>query len=93
MRLEGPLVDEEKEKAKIAWENKMLAIFMPVVGAVAFILGLVGFILAVQQNIAIAVFLLVLALLGLGGIAYGVFALFKKMASKRKKEIKEPDEQ
>ena len=34
---ETPLVDEEKEKAKIEWENNVLFILMPSVGLIAFL--------------------------------------------------------
>ncbi len=87
-----PLIDEEKEKAKIEWENKVLSILMPSVGLVAFIVGLVGFILVVGQNVGVAVFLMILAVLGLGGIAYGVLAFLKKRLNKLRKEVKEPDQ-
>ena len=94
-RRDGPLYDEEKEKAAIEWENKVLFYLMPSVGLVAFIIGLVGFILAIQSPNAVgaAVFLIILAVLGLGGIAYGVVMFLKKQKDKRKVERKEPDEQ
>ena len=92
-RIDGtPLIDEEKEKAKIEWENKVLSILMPSVGLVAFIVGLVGFILVVGQNVGVAVFLMILAVLGLGGIAYGVLAFLEKRQNKLRKEVKEPDQ-
>ncbi len=92
-RIDGqPLIDEEKEKAKIEWENKVLAILMPAVGIVAFVVGLLGFILVVNQNIGVAIFLIILAVLGLGGIAYGAFAFIKKKQKKLHKEVKEPDQ-
>ena len=92
-RIDGtPLIDEEKEKAKIEWENKVLAVLMPAVGLVALIIGLVGFILAVGQNIGIAIFLIILAVLGMGGIAYGVIAFIKKRQKKLHKEVREPDQ-
>ena len=87
-----PYYDEEKEKGRIEWENKVLAILMPAVGLVAFVVGLVGFILTVNQNIGIAIFLIILAVLGLGCIAYGVLAFLKKRQNKYRKEIKEPDQ-
>ena len=87
-----PLIDEEKEKAKIEWENKVLSYLMPIVGLVAFIVGLVGFILVVGQNVGVAVFLMILAVLGLGGIAYGVLAFLKKRQNKLRKEVKESDQ-
>ena len=92
-RIDGqPLIDEEKEKAKIEWENKVLAILMPAVGIVAFVVGLLGFILVLNQNIGVAIFLIILAVLGLGGIAYGVIAFIKKKQKKLHKEVKEPDQ-
>ena len=93
-RIDGqPLIDEEKEKARIEWENKVLYYLMPIVGAIAFVVGVVGFVLVVNYNIGIAVFLILLATLGLGGIAYGVIGLIKKLQGKRQKEQKEPDQQ
>lgn len=92
-RIDGqPLIDEEKEKAKIEWENKVLAILMPAVGIVAFVVGLLGFILVVNQNIGVAVFLIILAVLGLGGMAYGAIAFIKRRKKKLHKEVKEPDQ-
>ena len=92
-RIDGqPLIDEEKEKAKIEWENKVLAILMPAVGIVAFVVGLLGFILVLNQNIGVAIFLIILAVLGLGGIAYGTIAFIKKKQKKLHKEVKEPDQ-
>ena len=92
-RIDGqPLIDEEKEKAKIEWENKVLAIVMPAVGIVAFVVGLLGFILVLNQNIGVAIFLIILAVLGLGGIAYGAIAFIKKKQKKLHKEVKEPDQ-
>ena len=87
-----PLIDEEKEKARIEWENKVLYYLMPIVGGVAFVVGLLGFILVVNQNFGIAVFLMILAVLGLGGIAYWVVAFLKKRQKKLHKEDKEPDQ-
>lgn len=85
-----PMVDEEKEKKAIEWENKVLAILMPSVGLIAFILGLVGFILVINKNVGVAIFLIILAVLGLGGIAYGVIDFIKRRKQKRaKKEEKE----
>ena len=81
-RVDGqPLYDEEKERAKIEWENKVLAYLMPIVGLVAFIVGLVGFILVINEDIGIAIFSIVLAVVGLGGIAYGVVVFIRKRQS------------
>ena len=93
-RVEGkPLYDEEKERASIEWENKVLAYLMPIVGIIAFIVGLVGFILIINDNIGVAIFSIVLAVLGLGGIAYGVVVFLKKRYKKFHKEPREPDQQ
>ena len=94
---ETPLVDEEKEKAAIEWENKVLFILMPSVGLVAFILGLVGFILSLgsdkSNKVPVAIFLLILALLGIGGMAYGVVQFLKKRKAGAPKEEKESSEE
>ena len=91
-RIDGqPLIDEEKEKARIEWENKVLSYLMPIVGVIAFIVGLVGFILVINYNTGIAVFLILLATLGLGGMTYGVIAFLKKRFNKGPKQKKEPD--
>lgn len=87
----GQLIDEEKEKARIEWENKVLAILMPVVGLLCFVFGLLGAILVMKDNIGVAVFLIIVAVLGVGGIAYGVLAFLKKLQKKNKKPEKEPD--
>jgi len=93
-RIDGqPLIDEEKEKPKIEWENKILSYLMPIVGIVALIVGLVGFFLTIKDNVGIAVFLMVVAVLGIGGIIYGVIAFLKKAKNKKVKGSKEPDQQ
>ena len=95
-RREGPLVDEEKEKSKIEWENKVLFILMPSVGLIAFIFGLLGAILVFgsdkEYKVAVGVFLIILAILGAGGITYGVFQFLKKRKAKALKPVKEPDQ-
>ena len=80
------LTPEQQEKKEIEMENKILKVLMPVVGGAAFILGLVGFILTISVNVPIAVFLLIIAILGLGGIAYGVYHLILKKKKKLHKE-------
>ena len=80
------LTPEQQEKKEIEMENKILKVLMPVVGGAAFILGLVGFILTISANVPIAVFLLIIAILGLGGIAYGVYHLILKKKKKLHKE-------
>ena len=80
------LTPEQQEKKEIEMENKILKVLMQVVGGAAFILGLVGFILTISVNVPIAVFLLIIAILGLGGIAYGVYHLILKKKKKLHKE-------
>ena len=91
MNRNEPLIDEEKERAAIEWENNVLSYLMPAVGLTALIIGLLGFILLININIGLAIFLLIIALLGAGGIAYGVLAFIKKRRSKFKKEEVEPE--
>lgn len=89
-----PLVDEEKEKAKIEWENKVLSYLMPIVGVLAVIVGIVGFVLTVNYNTGIAIFLILLAALGLGGIILGVLTFLKERKNKKgRKEKKEPEQE
>lgn len=84
---------EEKEKAAIEFENKILAILLPSVGLIAFIIGLVGAILVFPSNPGGGVFLTILALLGLGGIAYGVLVFLKKRFFKFHKKEHEPSKE
>ena len=86
------LTPEQQEKLEIEKENKILKVLMPAVGGAAFILGLVGFILTVTVNVAIAIFLLIVAILGAGGIAYGVYHLILKQRKKLHKEEVVPSE-
>lgn len=86
------LTPEQQEKLEIEKENKILAVLMPAVGGAAFILGLVGFILTITVNVAIAIFLLIVAILGAGGIAYGVYHLILKKRKKLHKEEVVPSE-
>ena len=83
--------EEEKEQKAIAWENNVLSILMPSVGLVLFLFGFIGFILVIPSNVGIAIFLLVLAILGGGGIAYGVLSFLKRRKNRSKKEDKEPE--
>ena len=84
-------IDEEKEQKAIAWENKVLLILMPLVGLFAFIFGLIGFILVIKDNVPVAVFLICLAALGLGGIAYGVILFIK--GRKKRTKAEQPKEE
>ena len=47
---------EEKEKAAIELENKILAILLPSVGLAAFIIGLIGTILVISTNVGVGDF-------------------------------------
>lgn len=87
------LTPEQQEKQAIELENKILKILLPVVGGIAFILGLVGFILTISINTGVAIFLLILALLGAGGIAYGVYLLVMKHKRKFRKEESVPSDE
>ena len=84
---------EEKEKAAIELENKILAFLLPIVGLIAFIIGLVGAILIISTNVGGGVFLIILALLGAGGIAYGVYIFLKKRFFKFHKKEHEPSKE
>lgn len=88
------LTPEQKEQKEIELENKILSILLPSVGLVAFIIGFVGFILTVSAPNAIgtAIFLLLLALLGAGGIAYGILAFLKYRRNKYRKKESVPSE-
>ena len=86
------LTPEQKEKQEIEMENKILKILLPSVGGVALIIGLVGFILTISSNVGLAIFLLIVAILGLGGIAYGVYHLIMKKRKKLHKEETVPSE-
>ena len=64
-------------------------------GLTALIIGLLGFISAIPdpEGIGAAIFLLILAILGAGGIAYGVFVFLKTRRNKyRKEEVVPSDE-
>lgn len=84
---------EEKEKQAIEFENKILAILLPSVGLIAFIIGLIGTILVLPTNVAIGIFLIILTLLGAGGIAYGVVVFLKKRFFKFHKKEHEPSKE
>ena len=86
------LTPEQKEKQEIEMENKILKILLPSVGATALIIGVVGFILTISSNVGLAIFLLIVAILGLGGIAYGVFHLIMKKRKRLHKEEFVPSE-
>lgn len=70
---------EIKEQKVIERENKLLRFLLPIVGAVAFLLGLLGFILTVGQgNVGVTVFYIILFVFGLVGVLYGVLLIIRK---------------
>ena len=87
------LTPEQQEKKEIELENKILAVLLPSVGGVALVIGAIGFILTISENVGVAIFLLILAILGLGGIAYGVVQLIKKQHKKLHKEEVVPSDE
>ena len=86
------LTPEEQEKKEIELENNILKYLLPSVGLTALILGTVGFILTISVNPGVAIFLLIIVILGLGGIAYGVYHLFLKKWRKLHKEETVPSD-
>ena len=90
---ESNLTPEQKEKKDIEWENNVLKVLLPSVGCAAFIIGLVGFILTIGYNVGIAIFLLILCLIGSGGVAYGVFLIIKIRKNKYRKHETIPSEE
>lgn len=87
------LTPEQQEKKAIETENKFLKVLLPGVGGIAFIFGLVGFILTISSNVGVAIFLLILALIGAGGVAYGVYLIIMKRKKKFHKEETAPSEE
>lgn len=70
---------EIKEQKAIERENKLLRFLLPIVGAIAFLLGLLGFILTVGQGKpGITVFYIILFVFGLVGVLYGVLLIIRK---------------
>lgn len=89
-------IDREKEDQKAAeMENKILSFLLPIVGGIAFILGLVGFILTLASGpVGITIFYAILFFLGLLGVLYGVLIIIrikKPDFLKRKKANKDED--
>ena len=91
-RKDPVIIEDEKEKKAIAWENNILLYLMPSVGLVAFLFGLIGFVLVVPNNTGVAVFLILLAALGLGGVTYGVVEFLKRRNRRRVKQAEEAEE-
>ncbi len=70
---------EIKEQKAVERENKLLRFLLPIVGAIAFLLGLLGFILTVGQgNVGVTVFYIILFIFGLVGVLYGVLLIIRK---------------
>ena len=70
---------EIKEQKAVERENKILRFLLPIVGAIAFILGLLGFILTVGQgNVGVTVFYIILFVFGLVGVLYGVLLIIRR---------------
>ena len=84
------VISELEEQEIIQKENRILTFLLPIVGLLLFIFGLLGFILAISQNVTVGIILLFFALIGGGGIAYGIvkFVLYRK--NRFKKEESEP---
>lgn len=88
------LTEKEIKEQKIAEkENQILRFLVPIVGAVAFILGLLGFILTINDGKpGITVFYIILFVFGLFGVLYGVLLLIRRKKPeflKKKKAEKE----
>ncbi len=92
-KIDPTLTPEQKEKIEVEWENNILKFLLPIVGGIAFLFGLLGFILAISTNAGVAIFLLILAILGAGGIAYGVYLIIMKRRNKYRKEEVVPSDQ
>ena len=84
---------EQKEKKEIEMENKLIDIILPSTSLAAFLIGLVGFIVSISSDVGAAIFLLILALLGGGGIAYGVLVYLKWRRAKYFKEEEVPSDE
>ena len=94
-KINSQLTPEQKEKKDIEFENKILSIVLPSAGIAAFVIGLLGFIAAIgtAEGVGPAIFLLILALLGAGGIAYGVLVFLKLRRKKYFKEESVPSDE
>ena len=81
---------EKDEQAIIKFENKLLTILLPAVGGILFLFGLIGFSLSIGRDVPVAIVLLVFALIGAGGIAFGIYKLVMRFKNRYKKEIVDP---
>ena len=91
--ISNPEERAKKEKEEIAKENKILSFLLPIVGGIALLFGVVGFILTVTAEkivVGALVFLAFLALIGAAGVGYGVFLIIKAHKEKRFKKEKNP---
>ena len=82
------------EEEAVKKENKLLSFLLPIVGAIAFILGLVGFILTLNSGlIGVVIFYAILFVIGLLGILYGALLIvrIKKPDFLKKKKAVEED--
>ena len=76
---EKQIEQDAKDKKATEKENKLLRLFLPIVGIFAFILGILGFILTLGKgNVGVTVIYAILFLLGLLGILYGVLLIIRK---------------
>lgn len=87
------LAKARAEEEAVRKENKLLSFLLPIVGAFAFILGLVGFILTINSGlIGVTIFYAILFAVGLLGILYGVLLIIRTKKPdflKKKKETEE----
>ena len=86
---------EKAEKRAIERENFFLRILLPSVGLIAFIVGLLGFILTLGQgNTGATVFYAIKFAIGFIGVLYGVVVLIriKKPDFLKKKVVEQQDE-
>ena len=87
------LAKARAEEEAVRKENKLLSFLLPIVGAFAFILGLVGFILTINSGlIGVTIFYAILFAVGLLGILYGVLLIIRTKKPdflKKKKEAEE----
>lgn len=86
------LTPEEKEQRDIELENKILSLLLPIFGGISFILGTTGFILTIASEVGIAIFFLLIALIGAGCAVIGILMLLKRFANRFRKKETVPSE-
>ena len=70
---------EQSEKREIEFENKLLSYLLPIVGGLAFLFGILGFVLTLNSGpVGITVFFVILFILGLFSAFCGVVMLIRK---------------